>query len=498
VATDDQQPAYEDVVAENDALREEVVQLRAALQAMEVELEKLRRESSRNSANSGKPPSSDTVTQRAVQNTERLSRQQRRQAERARLKEMTAKPEKRKPGKQPGAPGSSLAKAVPDHIEVHSPSCCRSCGESLAGAEVVSTDARQVHDLPVKRLEVTEHIAETRLCGCGQATKAAFPQEARSPVSYGPLLRAVAVYLTVFQHVPVARAAKLLADVCGAPVSTGFVAGLADEAAAGLDGFLDELRRQLRASEVLHADETGARISGARHWFHVACTDLLTLLDCHEKRGAEAFADIGVFDFFSGILISDGWKSYWSTGSFEHALCCAHLLRDLAGVAECQQHKAWADDMADLLVEAKSAVEAALRKGNAGLGSYQLQIYRSKYTRILNRGLACVPAKHRSGTVHRDAYNLLMRFDAQRHEIQRHWADGRVSFDNNQAERDLRMVKLQQKVSGCFRTMAGAKAFCAIRSYIHTAQKHGAGQLDVLVALFKGTPWMPPTAVSSP
>ncbi|MGH9153638.1 MAG: IS66 family transposase [Acidimicrobiales bacterium] len=478
---------------------QEIATLAAAIEALEAEVERLRREQSKHSGNSGKAPSSDTLTQRSQQHDERQSRAERRRQARAKAKELLKDKPKRRPGKQPGEPGTNLAQvADPDRVVSHQPERCCGCGGGLADAEVVGCERRQVFDLPTRRLEVTEHQAESRRCGCGRTTKAAFPPEARASTTYGPLVRAVGVYLLAGQHLPVARAAALLAQVCGAPVSTGWLAGLNTEAAAGLEGFLAVLRAQLAAEDVLHADETGARISGARHWFHVACTELLTLLDCHEKRGAEAFEDMAVLPFFSGVLVSDGWRSYWSYDACEHALCCAHLLRDLAAVAQVARHQRWADDMADLLVEAKRAVEAALATQEAGLSPRQLKGFRTRYTRIVKAGYAAVPDGHRPGTYHRDAYNLLRRFDTQRADICRYWVNPAVSFDNNAAERDLRMVKLQQKVSGCFRTMAGAKAFCAVRSYLHTARKHGLQHLDVLTRLFQGNPWLPDPAGTSP
>jgi hypothetical protein len=329
-------------------------------------------------------------------------------------------------------------------------------------------------------------------------TKAAFPVEATATTCYGPVVRATAVYSIAGQHLPVARAAELLSQVCGAPVSTGWLAGLASEAAEGLSPFLAELRAQLAAEDVLHADETGARISGARYWFHVACTGLLTMLDCHEKRGVEAFSDIGVLPFFSGVLVTDGWKPYWSIKGIGHALCAAHLLRDLASLAGSPAHRGWSDEMADLLVEVKDAVEAAVAEGRDGLSGCQLKAYRARYTKLLTRGFAGLPARHKPGSVHRDAYNLLCRLQDQRAEVQRYWVDTDVSFDNNQGERDLRMVKLQQKISGCFRTVAGAKAFCAVRSYLQTARKQGLEAMEVLVRLFRGDPWLPPRALSPP
>jgi transposase len=498
---------------ENAELRAEVVELRAKnaelatkateldakLEALEAELEKLRREEARNSSNSGKPPSSDSLAEKAKQAEERLSRAERRRLAREKAKKFMKERVRRRPGKQPGAAGATLAKLDrPDRTVLHAPARCHSCGESLEGAELTGAEVRQVFDLPERRLEVTEHRAEARRCSCGATTKASFPDEAKGPACYGPVMRATAVYLMVGQHVPVARAAELLSQVCGAPVSTGWLAGLAAEAAEGLSPFLSELRAQLIAADVLHADETGSRVSGARHWFHVACTGLLTLLDCHQKRGKEAFADMAVLPFFSGVLITDGWKPYWSVDGIEHALCCAHLLRDLASLTGSIAHRDWANEMADLLVEVKDAVEQALSEGRSGLSPGPLKAYRARYTKLVGRGPAAVPSRHRPGSVHRDAYNLLCRLRDQHREVQRYWSDPAVSFDNNQGERDLRMAKLHDKISGCFRTLASARAFCAVRSYLQTARKHGLGGLEVLVQLFKDDPWLPPRALSPP
>jgi transposase len=315
---------------------------------------------------------------------------------------------------------------VPDHRELHVPDKCGACGESLGGAEVVGSEARQVYDLPVRRLEVTEHQAQSRRCGCGAVTRALFPKQAIATTCYGPIVRATAVYLMIGQHVPVARTAELLSEVCGAPVSTGWLAGLAAEAADGLDGFLDELRGQLRAADVLHADETSARVSGAVHWAHAASNDLLTLLDCHRTRGMEAITEMAVLPFFKGVLVSDRYRTYWSIDGIEHALCLAHLLRDLASVADSPKHRYWADAMADLLVEAKDAVEGAVAAGRDGLNARELRLYRARYNRLLELGLSAVPSRHQPGSVHRDAYNLLCCFRDRRHEVTRYWADPAV------------------------------------------------------------------------
>lgn len=483
------------------ALVEQNERLLADNERLAARVAKLERELGRHSQNSGKPPSSDTVTQRQEQQEQRLSRAERRRRARAKAKELLEGKEqpKRRPGKQPGEPGARLEFVDdPDAVIEHRPERCDGCGGDLGDAEVCGEERRQVFDLPRRRLEVTEHRAATCRCSCGATTKASFPAPARATTCYGPLVRALGCYLICRQHLPVARAAELLADALGAPVSTGWLAGITAEAASGLRGFLDELRAQLIAADVLHADETGARISGARWWFHVAATDLLTLLDCHDRRGVEAFEDMAVLAFFSGIVVHDGWRPYWAVGAAEHALCCAHLLRDLASVAQLDAQAPWADAMADLLVEAKQAVEAA---GAEGLTRRQLRSLRARYTRILNIGYAANPepaSGRKRNAVERESWNLLRRLDAQRAEVQRHWTNPAVSFDNNQAERDVRMIKLQQKISGCFRTVAGARAFCAVRSYLQTAAKHGVGQLDALTQLFNGNPWMPQPARAGP
>ena len=226
---------------EKAELAAKVAELEAKLERLDAELEKLRREQGRNSSNSGKPPSSDSVAEKAIQAEERLSRAERRRLAREKAKKFFKERVKRSPGKQPGAAGAALARAaVPDREVVHAPRRCSRCGESLGGAEVTAIEVRQVFDLPERRLEVTEHRSQSRRCRCGTVTKAPFPDEAKAPACYGPVLRATAVYLMVGQHVPVARAAELLSQVCGAPVSTGWLAGLAAEAAEGLAPFLSE------------------------------------------------------------------------------------------------------------------------------------------------------------------------------------------------------------------------------------------------------------------
>jgi transposase len=464
------------VIAELRAANAEQVRLIATLQARVTELE---RRLSRDSSNSSKPPSSDGLGKPA--------RAERRDAEQTKG---------RRPGKQPGAPGAHLAQvAEPDEVAWHTPDRCGGCGATLTDAPVVGVEARQVFDLPPLRLLATEHRAERRRCTCGMTTAAAFPHHVRAAACYGPGVRALVCYLCVHQHLPVDRAAQLLADVLGANVATGTLAAVLAEGAVGLDGFLATVRDQLAAAPVAHFDETGARVAGRLHWIHSASTSLLTLFTVHAKRGKVAMDQAGVLGGFGGVAVHDGWAPYWRYEDVTHALCGAHLLRELDAISE-GPGQGWAAGMAELLVDAKLAADRARAAGACRVQDAARARLHTRYARLLADGEAANPPPpvtgRRRGRVRRSsAGRLLARLDTHRDEVLRLLDDCRVPFDNNQAERDLRMVKLQQKISGCWRTLAGAAAFLALRSYLSTARKQGRNPLVVLGQLFAGHPWLP-------
>jgi transposase len=423
------------VIAELRVANARLVTANAALEARVAELE---RRLGKNSSNSSKPPSSDGLGRPAWA--------ERRVAERA--------AGRRKPGKQPGAPGAYLAQvAKPDGVVEHVPQRCGGCGRDLAGAVVVGVEARLVFDLPVLRLGVVEHRAQRCRCACGRVTAAAFPAEARAAACYGSGVRALVCYLLVHQHLPIDRAAQLLSEVCGASVATGTLVGVVAEAAGRLEGFVEVVREQLAAGPTAHFDETGARVGGRLAWVHSASTGLLSLFPVHAKRGKVAMDAAGVLPCFRGVAVHDGWSPYWRYQHITHALCGAHLLRELEGLVD-EPGQGWAPGMAELLVDVKLAGDRA-RRSPAG--------------------------------------RLLARLDVHRDEVLRSLDDTCVPFDNNQAERDLRMVKLQQKVSGCWRTLTGAAAFLAVRSYVAAARKHRMNPLVVLRRLFEGAPWLPAT-----
>jgi len=453
-----------------------------AIATLEARVAKLERRLGKDSSNSSKPPSSDGLR--------KPTRTQRHAGERAEGG--------RQPGKQPGASGAHLAQVPqPDEMIGHVPDRCQGCGAELADAVVVGVEARQVFDLPPLRLAVAEHRAERRRCACGTTTQAVFPAQARAAACYGPGVRALCCYLLVHQHLPVDRAAQLLADVLGTPVSTGTLAAVLAEGAAGLAGFVQVVGERLAAAEVAHFDETGARVAGRLHWVHSASTSLLSLFTVHAKRGKVAMDAAGVLPGFHGVAVHDGWSPYWRY-QVTHALCGAHLLRELDAVTE-EPGQGWAAGMAELLADAKTQADRAREAGAERVDDGLHERLMARYQRLLADGHAANPPprprRRRRGRVRRSpAANLLGRLDRHQVEVLRFLDDLRVPFDNNQAERDLRMVKLQQKISGCWRTLDGAQVFLTVRGYVSTARKHGMNPLAVLRQLFQGNPWLPAPA----
>jgi transposase len=281
----------------------------------------------------------------------------------------------------------------PDEVVVHRPVACDGCGGDLTLAPVMGVETRQVFDVPKVRLEVCEHRAERRRCGCGQVTAARFPEQARAAACYGPGVRALASYLLVDQHLPVWRAAELLMHTLGAEMATGTLAGLLGEAAGGLGGFAQRVRKQLTGAEVAHFDETGARVAGRLHWVHLASTELLSWFVVHPKRGVEAMDAAGVLPEFRGVAVHDGWSPYWRYTTATHALCAAHLLRELEAAAELQA-QGWAAELAEWFTLACGTATAAREAGAARLAPAVVADLTHRYDRILTTGRAANPHRH--------------------------------------------------------------------------------------------------------
>lgn len=351
-------------------------------------------------------------------------------------------------------------------------------------------------DLPPVRLQVTEHRVHAACCSCGRVTWARFPAEASAAACYGPGVQALGVYLLGRQHLPVARAAELMSDVLDAPVSTGFLAGLPKRAQDGLGGFVAVVREQIRDAQVVHFDETGARVAGKLRWVHVAATGAATVYHLADGRGKRAIDAGGILPGFGGVAVHDGLAAYRQY-DLAHGLCGAHHLRELIGMAQSTGQD-WCDGLAELLTGMQQQVVAAKADGKHRLTARTLARFRTQYRALVAEGKRHNPPPPRTGKRGRPALgpagSLLRRLDEYQDDVLRFAYDFRVPFDNNQAERDIRMVKLQQKVSGGWRTQEGAEAFLTVRSYLSTARKQGQNAMTVLRDLFNDNPWLPAPA----
>jgi len=467
------------LVVEQAAVIEE---LRGEVAGLKAKVADLERRLAQNSRNSSRPPSSDGLAKPPAPKSLRRS-------------------SGRKPGGQPGHEGRHLEWVErPDEILRHVPSRCGGCGGDLSGGEPVGEETRQVFDLPPVRLAVCEHRAQRRRCVCGHVTSAGFPAGVNAPTQYGPRVRALGIYLIAAQHLPYKRAAGLLADWLGAPLSPGTLVAFVKDGADDLGVFLDRVHEQISGSPVVHFDETGVRAGGRGRWLHSSSTETLTFYALHDRRGTEGIDHAGVLPNFQGIAVHDGWPQYRAYTSAIHALCNAHHLRELLAIIEGDpEGQSWAAKTDMLLRALHGTVEQAKAVGEQSLDPWTLAGYRAAYEQIIVLGHQQNPPPTKRtgkrGPIGRSASaNLLRRLDEQREHVLRFAHDFRVPFDNNLAERDLRMIKIQQKISGCWRTTTGAHRFLALRAYISTSRKQHRDTIDTLARLAKHQPWLPSTA----
>lgn len=385
----------------------------------------------------------------------------------------------------------------PDEIVVLDPPSCSGCGGSLADAPVFGVRRHQVFDVPPPppRPQVTEYRVVARVCPCCTATTAASsPAGVTGRVGYGPGLLARAAWLVCAQHLPVRRAARVLAVLVGAAVSTGWAASVRGRAARLLEAaFLPRVRELVAAAPVAHADETTARADGRLRYLHVACTDYLTVMHVGDRSAAAIDAG-GVWPAFTGVLVRDGYGGYTHLTGALHAWCGAHLLRDLRSVHDGDPPgQVWADALATTLLDAHHAATAARAAGHPALDPATLAEIRNHYRGALARGETDNHGKR--SPLATDARTLIRRFHRYEDMILRFATDLTVPFSNNLAERDVRPVKIQQRVSGgCWRTLQGLADFAVVQSYLSTASKWGVDTLDALTRLFTTGAWLPPAA----
>ncbi|HEX9412868.1 MAG TPA: IS66 family transposase [Ktedonobacterales bacterium] len=346
------------------------------------------------------------------------------------------------------------------------------------------------------RLQITEHQAlHVRCPTCHEVSVGAFPAEASSRAQYGLRLRALAVYLLEQQLIPYARVRQLLADLFGVEVSLGTLVRWIGQAAETVRLVEEQIAAALQHAAVLHSDETGVRQAGRLAWAHVASTARLTHYAIHPKRGSEATQAIGILPNYTGVSVHDGWAAYRTNTTCRHALCNIHHLRELTFVDE-QYQQEWAKDLKALLLEMKGAAEQARSQRMSHLAAALRAAFVARYEEILAAGLAANPppdrgVRRRGRIKQSPARNLLERLWLGHDQVLAFLDDLAIPFDNNQAERDLRMLKVQQKVSGAFRSSDGAAAFACIRGYLSTLRKQGHALLAALETVFAGEPVAP-------
>ncbi len=376
---------------------------------------------------------------------------------------------------------------------MHTPTACGGCGSSLDEANATCLETRQVFDIPPIKTKVTEHRIEGKTClRCGKFEEGKFPENVKSPVQYGNRIRALVAYFSHQHFVPVARVCEIFKDVFGAPISPGTCANIDKQLFENLASFEEGLKDHLLASPTLHFDETGMRCRKKLHWVHVASSNEATLYTMHEKRGKEAIEAADILPKFTGIAVHDHWPPYFSYTNASHALCNAHHLRELIFADEHEKEK-WAKKMFDQLVQTNKEVEKHIEQG--ALPDKLLKEVKKKYQEIIAEGVSChasLPPPLSTGKRGRKKQwygkNLLDRLNNKSDCVLRFAYDFLVPFTNNQAERDIRMVKVKQKVSGCFRTLSGGVSFCRARSYISTARKQKWNVLDSLSEAVHGIP----------
>ena len=450
-----------------------ITQLRekeALLAEKESRIKELERQIKKDSNNSSKPPSSDGYRKPAPKSLRT--------------------PSGKKPGGQPGHKGDTLlAVATPDaRVEIPVTRC--SCGEDLSRVPVVEYEARQVFDLPPPRLEVTEYRLGKVCCpACQKIAVAPAPPGVAATTQYGPRFLAFVAYLHQDQAIPLGRVRQLCSDLFGAVVSEGTILGSCRTLALHLAPFQDKARELLRTAPALNVDETGLRVNGHTDWCHVASTSRLTLLALHEKRGLEGIEALGVAPYVDGTLIHDFWGPYLSL-SPKHAFCNAHILRELKAISEFDRH-IWASEMASFLLDLKE--KTASRTSPAS--EVERQEILGRFQALLSRAWIeagrPLPRKGRGRVKATPAQNLLRRLEEYSRQVLAFAFDPAIPFTNNQAEQDLRMIKVRQKVSGGFRTQKGARLFLTIKSYTGTLRKRSCDVWTGLTNAITGHPFIP-------
>jgi transposase len=458
----------------------------AVIAALLVRIEVLERRVGMDSSNSSMPPGSDGPAARAK-----------------RGKKRSAKRSPRARGGQAGHEGSGLQRAArPDVVEILAPDGCGGCGRSLAGVSGRIGSRIQVFDTPPVKLKVTEYQLMAVTCpGCQRQTRATAPDGVAGPCCYGPNVRAATALLACNGHMSIERAADLIGVLLDAPVSTGFTGGLIRRVAARLGGFETALKDRLRAAPVLHHDETPARVArddaDRLLYIYTARANKYVWFGAADNRGHAALDGFGILPGFAGTLVRDDYAGYAKYDKQLAAvqLCCAHLVRALRGIGELDTdpyriQRSWTEPATQALLDAKAAVAKARAEGATELDPEQLAGLRARYDQAVAWGILTNRDRDWPSGRH-PGYTLAQRLQTRAAQVWRFTVDFAVPFTNNPCEQPQRMVKLQMKIGGCWRSVRTAARYCLVRSYLATARNHGIHPLDALRNALAGNPWMP-------
>ncbi len=468
------------LIAENQKIIE---QQAARISELEEHIKSLEAKLNKNSRNSSKPPSTDNFAHdRPTPKSQRIK-------------------SGKKAGGQKGHVGTTLKMVDnPDETTIYSIDKCKNCGKNQNDIKVKDYEIRQVFDIPPITIRVKEHRSEVKICTCGCINIADFPEDVKYPVQYGSHLSGLAIYLHDYQLIPYDRCCELLSDVCGCEVSPATLIKAENICFSKLEEFESEIKKLLNQSPVVNFDETGMRTKGQRNWLHVASTSQITYYMAHAKRGYEAMQEMEILPGFNGTAVHDFWKPYYKYDC-NHSLCNSHLTRELTGIYE-NYNQPWSNEMKALLLDIKNCVDEA-RIMSDTLEPDQIRDFEEKYDTITKTGLeenqptlTLIPQpqdqiKKRGKKKQSPAKNLLDRFIGYKSDILRFMYDFEVPFENNQAERDIRMMKIQQKISGTFRSNQGAVSFCRIRGYISTVKKNKISIIHAIQDALSGKPFIP-------
>jgi len=448
----------------------------AKLMEFDSRLKKLEDIINMNSHNSSKPPSTDN----------KLSK-----------KRVTTPKSENKRGGQKGHKGITLKMVeIADSVEILRPIKCSCCNHNLEDSNTIKYEKRQLFDVPDIKMQVTEYQAHSVECThCQTINKAQFPENLNSSAQYGDNLKALISYLNVYQMIPYERIAEILKDLTGHKIGIGSIYNFLLANYDKLEEFEEVLKKRLLKEEVLNSDETGVHVKNKLHWVHVVSSSVVTFYMIHAKRGSIAMDAMDIIPNYEGILVHDHWKAY-SKYNCIHSYCNAHILRELTAIVE-QDSVKWAEDMHKLLTNMNIAIHKAKERGKIGLSKDKIDKFTKNYEKIIKGAQNYYPPldqtikKAKGRPKQEKGKNLLDRLSDYQDATLRFLSDFRVPFTNNLAERDLRMIKVKEKISGSFASFRGGEIFCRIKSYISTLKKNNISILQGLRDALVGKSYLP-------